>query len=119
MSTSLPAGFFIFEVFEFFTLKHYNNSNNSNNITHDNYHLYDSSLILIFSIPYLYDFVAGICSVILISKLSEFNETCKRLNNNNNNMYEIQEEGYKLLNEITTDNNSNDRIRNSNITNEK
>jgi len=40
----------------------------------------DNLLMLIFSLPYLYDFSVGIMSVIFISRVADFNENEKILN---------------------------------------
>jgi len=49
----------------------------------DDKRMNDSFLMLIFSLPYLYDFAVGIVSVIFISRIADFNDNEKLLYKNN------------------------------------
>ncbi len=44
----------------------------------------DNVLLLIFSLPYVYDFIVGIVSLIFMSRIAYFNETLKEIMMNEN-----------------------------------
>jgi hypothetical protein len=48
----------------------------------------------IFSIPYIYDFIVGIITIIMMTKIATFNEHIKTLNRRDN------EERIKLLEDV-------------------
>jgi hypothetical protein len=39
----------------------------------------DNMLLLLFSLPYLYDFIVGIFTLVLMSRIASFNETLKEI----------------------------------------
>lgn len=70
LTTALPGTFFIYEIFEIMELK----SNSHEKSLNDNY------MLLIFSVPYLYDLIVGIVSYIFVYKISNFNEIMRQSN---------------------------------------
>jgi hypothetical protein len=53
-------------------------------------------LLFLFSIPYIYDFIVGIVTIVLLWRISEFNEKLKQMRQS--------EENQKLLNEVSFNN---------------
>jgi len=53
-------------------------------------------LLFLFSIPYIYDFIVGIVTIVLLWRISEFNEKLKQMRQS--------EESQKLLNEVRFNN---------------
>lgn len=54
--------------------------------------LNDNMLLFLFSIPYIYDFITGVTTILLLWRISGFNEKLRQLRQT--------EESQKLLNEV-------------------
>ena len=67
----MPGTFFLYQIFEFFTI--------ADTKYKDNKRLNDNLLMLIFSLPYLYDFCVGVVSLVFIGRLAEYNDNEKSL----------------------------------------
>jgi hypothetical protein len=80
LTTALPGTFFIYEIFEVVELK----SNSHDKSLNDTY------MLLIFSIPYLYDLIVGIVSYMFVYKISNFNEIMRQ--SNKNDLEKVQKE---------------------------
>ena len=69
LTTSLPGTFFLYQIMELFLVKSHSDHNSLN----DNY------LLLIFSLPYIYDFIVGVYCFIFIYRVSKFNDSLKKI----------------------------------------
>lgn len=70
LTTSLPGSFFVFQLVELFTLEHKNTHNSLN----------DNVMMMIFSLPYIYDFIVGIFCFVLIYRIAIFNDAMRQIN---------------------------------------
>lgn len=70
LTTAIPGTFFVYELFEIMQLQ---------STSHDK-SLNDNYMLLIFSIPYLYDLIVGIFSYVFVYKISHFNEIMRQSN---------------------------------------
>lgn len=95
-TTSITAGFFIYQVFDLIL---------ANDTTYgDKRRINDNLILLLFSLPYVYDFITGIYNYIFLKKISEFNAEFnkeKELLNIENNKYSLEQ----ILNFISGVNN--------------
>jgi len=72
LTTALPGTFFFYQVFEYFALPEHK-------LGGGNTKLNDNVLLALFSLPYVYDFICGIASIVLMSRIATFNEFLIRL----------------------------------------
>lgn len=108
LTTSLPGTFFLYQILELVMLKSEQSKANSMN---------DNMMLLIFSLPYVYDFIVGLVTLLLISKISKFNSALaqirnmkneEELNRVNDKIAEINEQlSYKELKKICEDRETN------------
>ena len=82
----MPGTFFFYQLFELFAIQ--NSSYDSSKRLNDNV------LLLVFSLPYLYDFATGIVSVVLMSRIANFNGILEKIKT------EDDEAVNKLLKEV-------------------
>lgn len=68
----MPGTFFVYQIFEVFAIK-----DTKQDV---NYRLNDNWLLLIFSLPYIYDFFVGTVGLVFISRIASFNDTIRAFN---------------------------------------
>jgi hypothetical protein len=73
LTTSLPGSFFLYQIIELLL------TSKAHDSAHKDGQLNDNVLMIIFSLPYLFDFICGIYAMLMMSKMIKFNKTINAL----------------------------------------